>query len=310
MSDVVRCVLAAAVAVEGGQTYHVGEPTPHRLDLLIRQLAEAMDRRVRIVRVPPVTVSAVARVAGSLRRTGLWKTALTRDKAREACAAVLDCEDRGFARPVGGRRTDDPGDGSGLHLGVVSRLWLVGLTCSPVSEGQWTSSRSASTSKDAETIRGLGLYPYFRTISSGQDPVVTMDGSRVIMLGSNNYLGLTNHPEVKEAAARALATYGTGTAGSRFLNGTLDIHVELEERLAEFMKREAALTFSTGFQVNLGAISSLVDRQDVVDPRQPRPRLHPRRRAAVLRPGARSTSTTTWRRSRSGCAASRRIGHS
>ena len=84
VSDVVRCVLAAAVAVEGGQTYHVGEPTPHRLDRLIRQLAETMDRRVRIVRVPPVTVSAVARVAGSLRRTGLWNTALTRDKAREA----------------------------------------------------------------------------------------------------------------------------------------------------------------------------------------------------------------------------------
>ena len=118
--------------------------------------------------------------------------------------------------------------------------------------------------QDAETIRGLGLYPYFRTISSGQDPVVTMDGRRVIMLGSNNYLGLTNHPEIKEAAAAALAAYGTGTAGSRFLNGTLDIHVELEDRLAEFMNREAALTFSTGFQVNLGAISSLVDRRDVV----------------------------------------------
>ena len=116
----------------------------------------------------------------------------------------------------------------------------------------------------AETIRGLGIYPYFRMIASGQDPVVTMDGRRVIMLGSNNYLGLTNHPEIKEAAARALAAYGTGTAGSRFLNGTLDIHVELENRLAEFMKREAALTFSTGYQVNLGAISSLIDRRDVV----------------------------------------------
>jgi 8-amino-7-oxononanoate synthase len=91
-----------------------------------------------------------------------------------------------------------------------------------------------------------------------------MDGHRVIMLGSNNYLGLTNHPEIKEAAATALAAYGTGTAGSRFLNGTLDIHVELEERLAQFMKREAALTFSTGFQVNLGVISSVVGRRDVV----------------------------------------------
>lgn len=118
--------------------------------------------------------------------------------------------------------------------------------------------------KDAEFVRGLGLYPYFRMIASGQDPVVTMNGSSVIMLGSNNYLGLTNHPEIKAAAAVALAAYGTGTAGSRFLNGTLDIHVELEERLAAFMQREAALTFSTGFQVNLGVISSLIDRKDTV----------------------------------------------
>jgi len=118
--------------------------------------------------------------------------------------------------------------------------------------------------KDAEFVRGLGLYPYFRMIASGQDPVVSMNGSSVIMLGSNNYLGLTNHPEIKAAAAVALAAYGTGTAGSRFLNGTLDIHVELEERLAAFMKREAALTFSTGFQVNLGVISSLIDRKDTV----------------------------------------------
>jgi 8-amino-7-oxononanoate synthase len=117
---------------------------------------------------------------------------------------------------------------------------------------------------EAEKIRQAGLYPYFRMIESGQDPVVTMAGQRVIMLGSNNYLGLTNHPEIKQAAASALATYGTGTAGSRFLNGTLDIHVELEERLAHFMKREAALTFSTGFQVNLGVISSVAGRRDVV----------------------------------------------
>ena len=118
--------------------------------------------------------------------------------------------------------------------------------------------------KDAEFVRGLGLYPYFRMIASGQDPVVTMNGSSVIMLGSNNYLGLTNHPEVKAAAAVALDAYGTGCAGSRLLNGTLDIHVELEERLAAFMQREAALTFSTGFQVNLGVISCLLDRHDTV----------------------------------------------
>ncbi len=117
---------------------------------------------------------------------------------------------------------------------------------------------------DAEKIRRMGLYPYFRVIESGQDPVVAMNGRRVIMLGSNNYLGLTNHPEIKAAAARALETYGTGTAGSRFLNGTLDIHVELEEKLARFMHRESAVTFPTGFGVNLGVISGLIGRQDVV----------------------------------------------
>jgi len=118
--------------------------------------------------------------------------------------------------------------------------------------------------EDAEKIRKVGLYPYFRVIESGQDPVVTMNGQRVIMLGSNNYLGLTNHPEVKAAAARALDTYGTGVAGSRFLNGTLDIHVELEEKLARFMHQESVLTFPTGFQVNLGVISGLIGRKDVV----------------------------------------------
>ncbi len=118
--------------------------------------------------------------------------------------------------------------------------------------------------EEAEMVRRAGLYPYFRQISSAQEPVVTMDGKRVIMLGSNNYLGLANHPEVKAAAREALERYGTGTAGSRFLNGTMDLHVRLEERLAEFMQREAAITFSTGFQVNLGSISCLLDRRDVV----------------------------------------------
>ncbi|MCP4897499.1 MAG: aminotransferase class I/II-fold pyridoxal phosphate-dependent enzyme [bacterium] len=118
--------------------------------------------------------------------------------------------------------------------------------------------------EEAEAIRNMGVYPYFRVIASGQDPVVTMDGREVVMLGSNNYLGLTSHPEIKQAAKDALDTYGSGTAGSRFLNGTLDIHVKLEERLAEFMGRQAALTFSTGFQVNLGVITSLLDRRDVV----------------------------------------------
>ena len=112
-------------------------------------------------------------------------------------------------------------------------------------------------------LRSADIYTYFREISSPQEPVVTMDGRKVIMLGSNNYLGLTNHPLVKEAAQKALNRYGTGCAGSRLLNGTLEIHVRLEERLAEFMNAEAALTFSTGYQTNLGAISCLLGRHDV-----------------------------------------------
>ncbi len=115
----------------------------------------------------------------------------------------------------------------------------------------------------ANEVRSASLYPYFRTISSPQDPVVTIDGAKVIMLGSNNYLGLTSHPEVREASAQAVLKYGTGCAGSRFLNGTLDVHVELDERLAAFMKAEAALTFSTGYQVNLGVLSCLLGRHDV-----------------------------------------------
>jgi 8-amino-7-oxononanoate synthase len=113
-------------------------------------------------------------------------------------------------------------------------------------------------------VRGAGIYPYYRAISSGQDPVVTHLGKELVMLGSNNYLGLTNHPEVKEAAAVALAMFGTGCAGSRLLNGTLDIHLELEERLGKFLGREDVLTFSTGFQVNLGVLSCLLRRSDVV----------------------------------------------
>jgi 8-amino-7-oxononanoate synthase len=115
----------------------------------------------------------------------------------------------------------------------------------------------------ARGLRAEGFYPYYRRISSAQDPVVTIDSQKVIMLGSNNYLGLTNHPEVKQAAARALARYGTGCAGSRLLNGTLDIHVQLEQRLAEFLGRGAVLIFSTGYQVNLGVLSCLLDRSDV-----------------------------------------------
>lgn len=119
-----------------------------------------------------------------------------------------------------------------------------------------------NTSRAGEA-REANVYPYYRVITTPQDPVVIHAGQELIMLGSNNYLGLTNHPEVKEAAATGLAMYGTGCAGSRLLNGTLDIHVQLEERLAEFMHREAVLTFSTGFQVNLGVLSCLLGRHDI-----------------------------------------------
>ena len=116
----------------------------------------------------------------------------------------------------------------------------------------------------ANSIRERGVYTYFRTIESAQDPVVTIDGQPMIMLGSNNYLGLTTHPEVKQAAIEAIRRFGTGCAGSRLLNGTLSLHVELEERLATFMGRQSALTFATGFQVNLGVLSCLLDRHDAV----------------------------------------------
>lgn len=109
-----------------------------------------------------------------------------------------------------------------------------------------------------------GVYPYFHQLYSGQDIVVNMEGKRTIMLGSNNYLGLTNHPEVKKAAIEAIKKYGSGCSGSRFLNGTLDIHTKLEHELAQFLNKESVMTFSTGFQSNLGIISAIVGRNDYV----------------------------------------------
>jgi 8-amino-7-oxononanoate synthase len=118
--------------------------------------------------------------------------------------------------------------------------------------------------KNAAQIRALGLYPYFRTISSAQDTEVIIEGKKVLMLGSNSYLGLTNHPKIKEAARAAVEKYGTGCAGSRFLNGSLDIHLELESALAKLVNKEAVLLYSTGFQVNLGVISALVGKGEYV----------------------------------------------
>ena len=117
----------------------------------------------------------------------------------------------------------------------------------------------------AEEGRRMGLYFYFREIvSEPGTEVVLKGGRRVLMLGSNSYMGLTDHPEVKEAAVQALNKYGTGCAGSRFLNGTLDIHVELEEALADWVGKPASVLFSTGFQVNQGVMATLLNRHDVV----------------------------------------------
>jgi 7-keto-8-aminopelargonate synthetase-like enzyme len=116
----------------------------------------------------------------------------------------------------------------------------------------------------AKEVMAAGFYPYFRVVESEQNPEVIVEGKKMIMLGSNNYLGLTSHPKVKEAAIEAIKKYGSGCAGSRFLNGTLDIHVKLEDKLAKFFRKDAALTFSTGYQTNLGIISSIAGKDDVV----------------------------------------------
>lgn len=116
----------------------------------------------------------------------------------------------------------------------------------------------------AREAKAAGLYPYFIPISGSEGSEVVIDGERKIMLGSNNYLGLTHDPRVMEAASEAARKYGTGCTGSRFLNGTLDLHLQLESELAEFLGKEAALVFSTGYQTNLGAISTLAQRNDAI----------------------------------------------
>ena len=116
----------------------------------------------------------------------------------------------------------------------------------------------------AREVQQAGNYPYFREISSAPDNEVIIEGKKVIMIGSNNYLGLTNHPKVIERIHQAVDKYGSGCTGSRFLNGTLDIHVELEEKLAEFMQTEAALVFSTGLMTNLGTIATIVGKSEYI----------------------------------------------
>ena len=120
---------------------------------------------------------------------------------------------------------------------------------------------SLNNVKDAKE---KGIYPYFHQLNSKQGPQVIMEGKDMIMIGSNNYLGLTSHPEVIEAGVKALEKYGSGCSGSRFLNGTLDSHLALEKELAEFLKKEDAVTFSTGFQSNLGIISAIAGRNDYI----------------------------------------------
>lgn len=116
----------------------------------------------------------------------------------------------------------------------------------------------------AKELQAFGVYPYFIPIASSKGTEVQINGRRLIMIGSNNYLGLTHHPQVVEASIQAVHKYGSSCTGSRFLNGTLELHEELERRLARFLKREAAICFSTGFQTNLGVVSSLCSKGDVI----------------------------------------------
>ena len=115
-----------------------------------------------------------------------------------------------------------------------------------------------------QKAKAAGIYPYFRAISSEQNTEVLMNGKKVLMFGSNSYMGLTNHPKVIEAAVEATRKYGTGLAGSPFLNGTLDIHKELEAKIANYVGKEDAMIYSTGFGVNLGVVSTLTGREDYI----------------------------------------------
>lgn len=115
-----------------------------------------------------------------------------------------------------------------------------------------------------DEVKESGLYPYFHELNSKQDTEVVMEGRKTVMIGSNNYLGLTYHPEIIKAGVDALEKFGTGCTGSRFLNGTLTLHKELEKELADFLHKESVITFGTGFQTNLGIISAIAGRNDVI----------------------------------------------
>lgn len=136
------------------------------------------------------------------------------------------------------------------------------------------NSKSDVTTKDifskaydftkADEVKAQGLYPYFKPLQATDGTTVQIDGREVIMAGSNNYLGLTNDPRVIEAARDVIKVYGTGCTGSRYLNGTLDLHIELEEKLAKFMRKDSCVLFSTGYQTNEGAIQTIADRKDII----------------------------------------------
>jgi len=158
---------------------------------------------------------------------------------------------------------------------MTKGLFAKGATAAPVarsdppSSGNSPARRGSIFDKCARFTRAqdlikAGIYPYFHVVESAQEPEVMCDGRPMIMVSSNNYLGLTNHPKVKEAAIEAVRRYGTGCAGSMFLNGTLSIHKELEAKLASFLNKEQAIVFPTGFQANLGAISALVGKNDLI----------------------------------------------
>jgi 8-amino-7-oxononanoate synthase len=171
-------------------------------------------------------------------------------------------------------RVSDTVQRRAASLGRTSRRWRHDSLRPPVvplkphvapvgSEGAALLDKCRKYTR-AKEVRASGLYPYFRPITESEDTVVVMEGQPRIMLGSNNYLGLTHHPKVLEAAALALRRYGSGCTGSRFLNGTLDLHCRLEEALARFVGKEACLVFSTGYMANLGLVAGLVSRRDVV----------------------------------------------
>ena len=156
----------------------------------------------------------------------------------------------------------------------------------PTAIDVFSKVRGHERAEQLRAAREADLLPYFRTLESPAAPVVEMEGAERIMLGSNNYLGLTADPRVMQGARDALERYGTGLTGSRLLNGTLDLHLELERELAEWMGTEDALVFTTGHQANVGTLGTILAPGDTVDRRLGRPRLDPRRLPALARQAA------------------------